>query len=306
MLSAPWDTLPAWARARWDACRGPLLSWFTAQARTLPWRAPYALPAGQAARRDLRLPSPPQRPPYAVWVAEIMLQQTVVAAVIPHFQRWMHTFPDVRALADAAPDDVLRAWAGLGYYARARNLHKGAQRVVEGGVWPVEASAWREIPGVGEYTAGAVASLAFGRRAAILDGNIVRVFSRLQGLDFLPGSGAREKRLYWDLARLWVGLDADADVGAPAPARGAGGPAAVRETDEDGVFADPGALNESLMELGALVCVPARETPCENHACESRRRGGLRGRRGVDRTPAARRLPRRPPDVPVVSRRRSG
>ncbi len=203
------------------------------------------------------MPSPPQRSPYAVWIAEIMLQQTVVAAVIPHFQRWMRTFPDVRALAEAAPEDVLRAWAGLGYYARARNVHKGARKVVEGWVWPVEASAWREVPGVGEYTAGAVASLAFGRRAALLDGNVVRVFSRLQGLGFLPGTGAREKRLYWDLARLWVGADADADVGAPAPARGAGGPAAVRETDEDGVFADPGALNESLMELGALVCVPA-------------------------------------------------
>ncbi len=260
-LDAPWDHIPAGAIARWDACREPLLSWFAAHARDLPWRAPYAGTPQRVASRDPRLPLPPRRAPYAVWIAEIMLQQTVVAAVIPHFQRWMRTFPDVRALAEAPPEQVLQAWAGLGYYARARNLHKGAKMVAEGGVWPLEASAWREVAGVGEYTAGAVASLAFGRRAPLLDGNVVRVFSRLQGLNFLPGAGAREKRLYWDLARLWVGAGDDDVPGGP----------------DEAVFADPGALNEALMELGALVCVPA--TPrCDvcplERFCAARAQGG--------------------------------
>lgn len=282
-LDAPWEHPPEWVAARWDACRAPLLSWFATQARDLPWRAPYAPCKGALARaedrdhaRAPRLPTVPHRSPYAVWVAEIMLQQTVVAAVIPHFQRWMRTFPDVRALAEASPDEVLRAWAGLGYYARARNLHKGAQRVVEGGVWPVEASAWREVPGVGEYTAGAVASLAFGRRAPLLDGNIVRVFSRLQGLRFLPGAGARARSLYWDLARLWVGArdgraQAGEAAGAVGPAPGASSSGVART-----VTADPGALNESLMELGALVCVPAapRCGQCPLEAfCAARARG---------------------------------
>lgn len=231
-----------------------MLAWFDAHARDLPWRA--ALSDADAARDELAagLAEPPRRPPYAVWISEIMLQQTVVAAVVPHFERWMRAFPDVRALASAEPEAVLRAWAGLGYYARARNLHKGAQTIAARGAWPADAEEWRAIPGVGEYTAGAVASLALGRHAPILDGNIVRVFSRLMGLAFLPGDGAAHKKTYWDLARLWV---AGSPRSAAPPAR-------------------PGALNEALMELGALVCVPGapRCDACPLSAsCAARRHG---------------------------------
>src|SRR5690606_3694002 len=130
-------------------------------ARGLPWRR--GLPPGAgAAPGGLPAPRPPRRSPYAVWISEIMLQQTVVNAVVGHFERWMATFPDVKALAAASPDAVLRAWAGLGYYARARNLHAAARAVVAAGAWPGAAAGWRALPGVGDYTAGAVASLAFG------------------------------------------------------------------------------------------------------------------------------------------------
>jgi A/G-specific adenine glycosylase len=159
-----------------------------------------------------------------------MLQQTQVSTVIPYFERWMARFPDPAALAAAPEEDVLRAWAGLGYYARARNLQKAAQALV--GVlktqgWPANVEAWKGLPGIGEYTAGAVNSLAFGRSAPILDGNVVRVFSRLLGLDFLPGDGAEAKRAYWELASQWADHKA------------------------------PDAVNEGLMELGALVCAPS-------------------------------------------------
>jgi A/G-specific adenine glycosylase len=205
------------------ACRAPLLSWFRGQARELPWRRPHV----PGTPDDLSSGGlVPRRPPYAVWISEIMLQQTLVAAVIPHFERWMRLFPGLTALAAAPEDAVLRAWAGLGYYARARNLHRGAKILVAKGVWPHSAREWREVPGVGDYTSGAVASIAFDLREPLLDGNVARVFSRLFGLNFLSGDGAEEKRAYWELARHW----------ADAP--------------------HPGALNEALMELGALVCVP--------------------------------------------------
>jgi A/G-specific adenine glycosylase len=170
----------------------------------------------------------------------------------------MAEFPDVRSLADADSERVLRAWAGLGYYARARNLHAGAKAVVGRGRWPASGAEWREIPGIGEYTAGAIASLAFGQREPILDGNVVRVFSRLLGLDFLPGAGLAEKRVYWGLARHWVA--------------GAG------HGDDDGLnpAARAGDLNEGLMELGALVCVPSSPR-CEvcplARACVAYRKG---------------------------------
>jgi len=254
------------AVAIFNACREPLLTWFTANARDLPWRAPLESSREQSPESEAPTGLPgvvrkSLRSPYGVWVAEIMLQQTVVAAVVSHYKRWMAEFPTVEALAAAAPENVLRAWAGLGYYARARNLHKGAQAVAawrrERETWPVTAEEWRTIPGVGEYTAGAIASLAFGQRAALLDGNVVRVFSRLLGLGFLPGEGAAAKKQYWDLARLWV---------EDAAAARSQGPAAL----------PAGALNEGLMELGALVCTPASPR-CEacplRDACAARRGG---------------------------------
>src|SRR5512135_2962717 len=119
-------------------------------------------------RRDL--PWRRTRDPYAIWVSEIMLQQTRVATVIPYWERWMTRFPSVAALASAPLDDVLAAWAGLGYYSRARNLHAGARAVVDtlGGALPVRASELRAVPGIGPYTAGAIASIAFGERAPLV------------------------------------------------------------------------------------------------------------------------------------------
>ncbi len=216
---------PAEATAVFARCRAPLLRWFAAHARALPWREPFA--SGAAGQGALRLDGgAPLRDPYAAWIAEIMLQQTQVATIAPRFDDWMRRFPDVAALAAAPEEEVLRAWSGLGYYARARNLRKGAQFLVARGAWPVSARDWREVPGVGDYTAGAVSSLAFGRPEPILDGNVIRVFSRLLALGFLPGDSAWGKRAYWELARLW----------ADAPR--------------------PGDLNEAVMELGATVCTP--------------------------------------------------
>jgi A/G-specific adenine glycosylase len=156
-----------------------------------------------------------------------MLQQTQVAAVIPYFERWMRRFPDVAALAAATEAEVLRHWAGLGYYARARNLHRAAAAVAKQGRFPEDAAGWLALPGVGAYTAGAVASLACGNAEPILDGNVTRVFSRLFGLAFLPGDGSAQRQAYWELAGKW--------------ARGK----------------SPGDANEALMELGALICTPA-------------------------------------------------
>lgn len=121
---------------------------------------------------------------YATWVSEVMLQQTRVEAVIAFYERWMKRFPTVQALADASPDDVNAAWAGLGYYRRARLLHAGAKAVVEqhSGELPSSVEGLRSLPGIGEYTAGAIASIAFGRRAALVDGNVIRVMARLFGV----------------------------------------------------------------------------------------------------------------------------
>jgi len=137
-----------------------LLAWFRKTGRDLPWRR--------------------TRDPYAIWVSEIMLQQTQIATVIPYYERWMKRFPTARALARAELDEVLKLWEGLGYYARARHLHLAARTVKK---LPTTAEGWREVPGVGAYTAAAVASIAFGERAAVFDGNVRRVLSRLEARD---------------------------------------------------------------------------------------------------------------------------
>ena len=177
------------------------------------------------ARRDL--PWRHTRDPYAIWVSEIMLQQTRVETVIPYFQRWMARFPTVVSLAEGPLDDVLHAWAGLGYYARARALHRAAAQVVAacGGELPREAAALRELPGIGRYTAGAIASIAFGRREPLVDGNVARVYARVFGIEEDVRAPATQERL-WALA------------GRLVPER------------------DPGDFNQALMELGATVCTP--------------------------------------------------
>lgn len=218
-----------------DGSASDLIAWFRASARVLPWRTdqgawggsdlavretPVGLPAAAG-------PAEPRRDPYRTWIAEIMLQQTQVATVIGYYRRWMERFPDLRALASAGEEDVLALWAGLGYYSRARNILATAREVVanHGGRFPRRREELLALKGIGDYTAGAIASLAFNLPEPILDGNLVRVFSRVYGLGFLPDT-AEGKKAYWDLARAWV---------------------EARE---------PALVNEGLMELGALVCTP--------------------------------------------------
>ena len=183
------------------------------------------------ARVQRDLPWRRTRDPYAIWVSEIMLQQTRVATVIPYWERWMQRFPTVGALADAPLDDVLACWAGLGYYSRARNLHRGARDVVTrwGGRLPSTAAGLRDVPGVGAYTAGAIASIAHGERAPLVDGNVARVLARVFAVDDDIKSARGQRRL-WELA---------GEVMAGLPAGAA-----------------PGDLNQGLMELGATVCAP--------------------------------------------------
>jgi len=172
-------------------------------------------------RRDGRhgLPWQGTRDPYRVWLAEIMLQQTQVAAVIPYYERFLARFPDVGALAAASQDEVLRLWSGLGYYARGRNLHAAARAVAQQGRFPDTLEGLRALPGVGRSTAAAVAAFAFGRRAAILDGNVKRVLARCFGVE---GDAAQ-----WALAEKLL------------PAR------------------DIEAYTQALMDLGATVCTRA-------------------------------------------------
>ncbi len=190
-----------------------LSAWFERSARDLPWRR--------------------SRAPYAVLVSEIMLQQTRVDTVVPYFQRFLERFPDVRALAGAEIDDVLHLWSGLGYYRRARQLHATAREVAarHGGVLPAEAEALRALPGIGAYTAGAISSIAYGRREPLVDGNVARVLARLEGMDEPVRSPSAVRRLWAIAARLLP--------------------------DEQ-----PGRFNEALMELGATVCTP-RDPRCD-------------------------------------------
>lgn len=190
-----------------DGLTAGLLAWFDGKARDLPWR------------RD--------RTPYRVWLAEIMLQQTQVATVIPYYERFLGLWLDFQALADADEEQVLKAWEGLGYYSRARNLHRAAIMVVKTfcGILPAEESLIRSLPGVGEYTAGAIGSIAFNLPIAAVDGNVVRVFSRIKAVAWNPADPA-DRRL-------------------------------VRKQVEAILPADrPGDFNEALMDLGATVCLP--------------------------------------------------
>jgi A/G-specific adenine glycosylase len=183
--------------------------WFERQKRVLPWRD--------------------EPTPYRVWISEIMLQQTQVATVVPYFEKFIARFPDVKRLARASVDDVMLHWAGLGYYSRARNIHRAAASIVERG-FPKTREEWEEIPGVGPYTAGAILSIAQDKPEAILDGNVERVVSRLRRIGRGRGDAVYKARL-WRLSRALV------EQGALAGVR-------------------PSVLNQALMELGATVCTP--------------------------------------------------
>ncbi|WP_242393471.1 A/G-specific adenine glycosylase [Anaeromyxobacter oryzisoli] len=200
--------MPALPPARRAALRRRLLAWYDAGHRDLPWRVPQR-----------------GADPYRVWLAEVMLQQTQVQAVIPYYERFLRRYPTLGALAAAREEDVLALWAGLGYYARGRNLLAAARaaQARHGGL-PASLDALRALPGFGPYTAGAVASIAFGIAAPVVDGNVARVLARLFLVEGEPAAGTVRSRL-WALAGELVD-----------PAR-------------------PGDLNQALMELGATVCV---------------------------------------------------
>ena len=196
--------------------RRKLLDWYDRNARNLPWRE--------------------TRDPYRIWISEIMLQQTRVATVIPYYAKFLDRFPDVAALARASEEDLLTAWSGLGYYVRARNLHRAAKEIAAKGEFPSDYASLRRLPGVGEYTAAAIASIAFGLPHAVVDGNVRRVMSRLV-------------------------------CGAVEPAKLAG-----EFLDRE----RPGDFNQAVMELGATVCLsrePQCAACPVASLCEARRQG---------------------------------
>jgi len=210
-----------------EAFQSSLLAWFSQFQRDLPWRH--------------------TRDPYRIWLSEIMLQQTRVAAVIPYYERFLARFPNVQSLADAPEEEVLRLWSGLGYYSRARNLQKAAQKIVaeHGGEFPPDVGAALALPGIGAYTAAAILSIAYQEKLAVLDGNVARVLARLGAMrGDLRANG------------MWPKLQK----------------AASQLLDEE----SPGDWNQAMMELGATLCTP-RSPQCllcpVSEFCEARKRG---------------------------------
>lgn len=203
-----------------------LLAWYREHQRELPWRL--------------------SRDPYRIWVSEVMLQQTTVAAVIPYFEKFLKSFPTLKALASAPESEVLKNWAGLGYYSRARNLHKAAKRLAETG-FPKTAAELIEFPGFGPYTSAAVASIAFGDPVGVLDGNVIRVLCRKAGLDVDWWNSGPRQQLQ----------------------------ALATQFAEHG---QPDEINQALMELGATVCTPQSPScllcPWVSR-CEARRQNAI-------------------------------
>ena len=207
--------------------RKNLLTWFKESKRELPWRR--------------------NKDAYRIWLSEIMLQQTRVAAAIPYYERFLARFPDVRSLAEAPQEEVLRLWSGLGYYSRARNLQKAAQEIVAkpGGKFPTATDEALALPGIGNYAAAAILSIAFNKKLAVLDGNVARVLARLGAIQGDLRAGSR-----------WQLLQKTADM--------------LLEVRS------PGDWNEAMMELGATMCTP-RAPQCllcpVGEFCEARKRG---------------------------------
>ncbi len=196
-----------------------LMAWYRKAKRPMPWRT-------------ARAPGP-------CWLSEIMLQQTAYEQALPCYRRFLERFPTVESLATAAEADVLKAWEGLGYYARARNLRRAAQQIVDKG-WPRTAAEWADLPGVGPYTAAALASVLEGERAPVVDGNVARVFARLRRLNDNFREPAARARLAEDIQPIL------AHCTATSLAKRPDAPRAV------------GVFNQAMMELGALVCLPAK------------------------------------------------
>lgn len=234
---------------------------------TTPNRFTKRLIAWQKSAGRHDLPWQNTRDPYRIWLSEIMLQQTQVTTVIPYYLRFLGRFPDIAALAAAPIEAVIEHWAGLGYYARARNLHRCAQRVVaeHGGRFPQAAEQLAELPGIGRSTAAAIAAFAFGRRGAILDGNVKRVLCRQFGIDGFPGATAVDRQL-WALAESLL----------PA--------------------ADIEAYTQGIMDLGATCCTRSRPQCAACPVAEDcvARRDGRQGELPATRPRAA--LPEREGD----------
>ena len=219
----------------------PLLEWFRDNARRLPWRE--------------------EPTPYHVWLSEIMLQQTRVAAVLDYYKRFLAQAPDVAALAALPEDRLMKLWQGLGYYSRARNLQKAAKIVVEryGGQFPADYDAVRALPGVGDYTAGAICSIAFGQAVPAVDGNVLRVYARLLGDSGDITAPQMKRKVTRDLERV-------------IPIRAAG------------------TFNQALMELGATVCLPNGAPLCQR--CPARDFCAALAQNRVDELPV--KAPKRP------------
>ncbi len=212
---------------------GPFLDWYRKEARDLPWRQ--------------------NRQPYPVWLSEIMLQQTRVEAVKGYYQRFLEALPDIEALAAASEEQVFKLWEGLGYYRRARNLHRAAQVVASDhqGIFPSDYEGILALPGVGEYTAGAVGSICFGIAKPAVDGNVLRVMARL--------------------------LDSDEAIDQPAfKKKVSQGLEAVMSGELKAVL--PGDFNQSLMEIGAMVCLPKGLPKCSQCPAQRFCRGHASGR----------------------------
>ena len=221
----------------------PLLKWFAKNARDLPWRR--------------------TRDPYAIWVSEIMLQQTQVKTVIPYWERWMKRLPDITALANAREDTVIKLWEGLGYYSRVRNMQKAARLIRDehGGRFPRDRTGVLALPGVGRYTVGAICSIAYNQPEPIADGNVIRVLTRVTGIEESP----KAKPV---LEQIWAVAD---DLVKHAEARQQPGQR------------NASAFNQAMMELGALVCT-SRNPSCGD--CPLKGRCVARKENKTDRIPA--------------------
>lgn len=223
-----------WADSRWRSrLRSQLIAWYSQAARDLPWRSDCT--------------------PYRVWVSEIMCQQTQVATVVPYFERFVHRYPSVSALAKSDSDELMRLWEGLGYYRRARGLRDAARVIVEkhGGVFPMAFDDVLALPGIGRYTAGAILSIADNQRHPILEGNTYRVFSRWVGLR-APVDQKPTQDFLWHFSETMLPRSVSNDAKGPA------------------------TFNQAAMELGALVCSP-NQPDCEacpvSRSCVARLRG---------------------------------
>lgn len=224
-MDAPYDSLIDIAQDQSLSVR--LLTWYKVEKRDLPWRK--------------------MGNPYAIWVSEVMLQQTQVKTVIPYYERFLQRFPNVEQLSKANLEDVLTIWSGLGYYSRARRMWEGARYICDfcGGKMPEDYDSLLRVPGIGKYTAGAIASIAFGQSVAAIDGNVLRVVSRLLAWSE-PVETVRSYRHFSDHLAVWQSVDL------------------------------PGDFNQALMELGAMVCTPTKPD-CNNCPLSKLCEGCLQG-----------------------------